>query len=1465
MTSLNLLTENTLDELYVSTLHVDSVVANENATISIDAPADFTVIPEVQGTSLPQYIRNQITTTGALTYNASLGRIQGIVLDNYNRDITLSLTGDYILSANLSAGTSQSLILYFNYSDGNKLGIQPNTDPLVIRTINLASFETQLVDTFSITKAELNQDYIWAGVVDMNMFVSSSHINDTALYCEAVYYDGSTEHVLATTDTLDITSLYPAVSQIDPSAVITSSQQMAMGSEYRIKIYAVNLKNAPRTVYVYYQDGYYSHTHTTFNLASFLTNYYTKTETDTLLNTKQNGLTFNSPLVYTAGTGELGFNGSLTSKWFQVGNDIANINATGNVEVQNTMDVLGKLTVWNGIHAEFGSNVGIHTPPPTSGDVLDVNGASLFRDSLKISSGGLHITGGTSMNGSLYVRDSVAIGLTGTVNRLHVQSSNAPTAFAIGTTNNSFTQIGVAFANNQFSDGARAGDTTIRTTGGTALHIQNGITVSALTVSGNLVGIGTKNPTSQLTVSGNVDISGAVSISGLLTITGGLVLTGSATLNGNVKVNGDVAVNKLFVGNSSLSTNTNDLFINAGTTSQDIWVRPNGDGSAVGQSRFNPTLTSLQGGAITINSSNNVGIGITNPQAPLAFASSTGRKINLFSDTYAIGVESSELRYASNNFHAWRTGGYAGTELMRLDNAGDLGLGTNNPTFKLDVVGDVNVPTGSMYKINGSNLTTSNIAEGSNLYYLDSRARQSISASSPLSYDNTTGIMSISTAGASKWTDDGTRLTTTNPRRVRVGSSGTNTAIIELTTNTNTHFIFNSKETGTDGCLIARVANQAPILLADQATTNAQIGIGLGTGVVPDTNCIIHGKKTTGGIKVKVETGGASDAELILKNATGEYAWYSHNSVNSMRLYNYGTSTDLMTVLSAGNVGIGTTTPATGLENFRNTSPSASTSISARDSTNWGMLWSHCALITNNTNTTGIRFGNATNQSASGFVEQMRIAQNGNVGIGIDTPSAKLTVAGTAHITSGLVITGNATFNNNIFVSGNVGIGISANAPLDVVSNQTNGVGAVIQTNYSSPSQFALNRIVIGATGAINRIQSENQTFGGGPWNTQALALNPAGGNIGIGMNNPSQRVSIRGNTTATNKELSIGANYAVSTANERIGAVSFYTNTNTYEMARIECCNNVGSADNNADLRFFTRLDYATYPEAMRIDRVQNVGIGTTAPQARLHVKGRQRIESLNAGDSSAVIEFKPNTAGLGYFYLNNVGNFVATSSITASFIITGLSPIGGFTTVYHNIDNALSVFGSDRRIKKDIEFMTEELTDELFGSLAPVEYFMIEDASNPRDFYDPTKPRKMYGFIANDVHPKLQTTLKGILKPKCDHCSNIASHPAECQCELPECCCNGESGDIQNYIDRDILAVVASKVKVEERKTKKLQQDYDALYETMIKERVQYKVMEDKQNTRIKKLETETQTLKYQMSQLIAQLSLKGINIKF
>jgi hypothetical protein len=180
-----------------------------------------------------------------------------------------------------------------------------------------------------------------------------------------------------------------------------------------------------------------------------------------------------------------------------------------------------------------------------------------------------------------------------------------------------------------------------------------------------------------------------------------------------------------------------------------------------------------------------------------------------------------------------------------------------------------------------------------------------------------------------------------------------------------------------------------------------------------------------------------------------------------------GTLNERLRILANGNVGIGTTSPTTGLVvNSRiqvtgNTAPSSGTGLELfYDGTGAGSLAfaRGTGYIPNFMDGSQLQFFTSSS-------ERMRITSAGNVGIGTTSPSSKLTVQDAA----------------NTYVSHFSGL------------NQTNGVS--IGTNASN----------------VALIQGYTRTFSA----TNNIAINADGGNVGIGTTSPSYQLQLSTDSAA--------------------------------------------------------------------------------------------------------------------------------------------------------------------------------------------------------------------------------------------------------------------------------------------------------------------------------------------------------------
>ena len=94
-----------------------------------------------------------------------------------------------------------------------------------------------------------------------------------------------------------------------------------------------------------------------------------------------------------------------------------------------------------------------------------------------------------------------------------------------------------------------------------------------------------------------------------------------------------------------------------------------------------------------------------------------------------------------------------GTERLRANSSGNIGIGTVSPGYKLDVNGDINMSTGSSFRINGVAQTFGGGGGGSSVWSLNSTnayynsGNVGIGTSSPVRYLDVAGSVSASSGG----------------------------------------------------------------------------------------------------------------------------------------------------------------------------------------------------------------------------------------------------------------------------------------------------------------------------------------------------------------------------------------------------------------------------------------------------------------------------------------------------------------------------------------------------------------------------------------------------------------------------------------------------------------------------------------------------------------------------------------------
>ena len=206
------------------------------------------------------------------------------------------------------------------------------------------------------------------------------------------------------------------------------------------------------------------------------------------------------------------------------------------------------------------------------------------------------------------------------------------------------------------------------------------------------VGIGTTAPTQRLEVKGNIKISG--SGTGLIFPDGTTQFSASSGVASDLACAGCVSESELFFDPATQA----ELDAHKSSADHDARYVAQTGGTMTGTLNL-PANGLNVGGSQLVLVGGNVGIGTVTPAAPLEVEGIT-RLRNLIATPQDAGLEGGEISLqGAPGFHSWQMDNYGGTlrlhsqgvARLEVTNAGNVGIGTDAPANKLEVVGNVRV------------------------------------------------------------------------------------------------------------------------------------------------------------------------------------------------------------------------------------------------------------------------------------------------------------------------------------------------------------------------------------------------------------------------------------------------------------------------------------------------------------------------------------------------------------------------------------------------------------------------------------------------------------------------------------------------------------------------------------------------------------------------------------------------------
>jgi fibronectin-binding autotransporter adhesin len=598
-------------------------------------------------------------------------------------------------------------------------------------------------------------------------------------------------------------------------------------------------------------------------------------------------------------------------------------------------------------------------------------------------------------------------------------------------------------------------------------------------------------------------------------------------------------------GAQTIQTSTGNLTLATGAGNGNILLTPNGTGN-VGIGTASPVQE------LHVKSGSNNG--------DIRLESSTGEYLDYFAGTTGVGY-SGIWAYGANNHLSLGTNG---SEKLRITTGGNVGIGTNNPATKLHVSGgDINVDSGYGIRINQA-APSGQYLRGDGTRFVSSAIQATDLPSSVYNYGQVAGNHDVGYYIGNGWYKIAETSLTSNCQSPKLWGDyqdlGYTTAArysfnvsarveCDFTTNNESHHIdWNYQINST---YTSNIDSKFRIVRTTTSTNLARYEL----QVYVDT-------WDSGAWQFKTE-GGSWTLYSTPQTAGTPLANPRVNKLANLNVYDGA--------IAANQMSLGTTTVDHKLEvNGRAKASSWSVYSTSGDVTNsspwYGLGWSNLTLPNASANAVqlggyyGINFATAAGSST------MVLNQQGRLGLGTNNPDAQLQISGSSnslynlHIyngggsATGVLINGGAGGNgatllriansadtvpyftvrdgNSYFENGNVGIGSSSPVGKLYVGDAA-GAKLSIGTNTSAGSTASPLLPALDFLGYQNgnraRIQSTEETS-----NTYgskfSILVNDGssasslverftilqGGNVGIGTNNPSQKLEVTGNVLSS-------------------------------------------------------------------------------------------------------------------------------------------------------------------------------------------------------------------------------------------------------------------------------------------------------------------------------------------------------------